>query len=229
MLKDLSFLKSAKIAHRGIFDNKRIYENTISSYVRALKYKYIIHIDAVMLKDGVIVCFHDLDMERMLHVEGSIENMTYDELMYIAKYQIPTLDEALKIIDGKVPIIIELRNKKKKHLFEQKISELLDNYSGLFSIQSFYLSILKWFYKNRKDYVIGYLICKKNYMKDYFFKKYDYLNVNILLYSDSRIKRIKANKLVIGYKILNKKEYDAMNLIYDNLEFDNILEIDGCE
>ena len=44
ILKDLSFLKSEKIAHRGIFDNKRIYENTISAYDRALKYKYIIHI-----------------------------------------------------------------------------------------------------------------------------------------------------------------------------------------
>lgn len=228
-LKDLSFLKSEKIAHRGIFDNKRIYENTISSYDRALKHKYIIHIDALMLKDETIICFHDLDAKRLLHVEESVENMTYDELMYIAKYQIPTLEDALKTVDGKVPLIIEVRNKKKRHLFEQKLSEILDNYNGLFAVQSFYLSVLKWFYKNRKNYVTGYLVCKKNSRKDYFFKKYDYLSINVLLYSDSRIKRIRGNKMVIGYKILNKKEYQSTKLLYDNFEFDNILEIDKSE
>lgn len=225
-VKDLSFLKSNKIAHRGIFDNKRIYENTTSSYLRALKYKYIIHIDVRILKDNTIICFHDEDPKRLLHVEENIDKMTYEELSYISKYQIPTLKEVLELIDGKVPIIIELRNKKKKHLFEEKITELLENYNGLFAIQSFYLSVLKWFYKNKPNYITGYLICKKNYMKDYFFKKYDYLNVNILLYNDSRIKKMRANKLVIGNKILNKQEYEVAKLIYDNLEFDNILEID---
>lgn len=225
-MKDLTFLKSAKISHRGIFDNKRIYENTTNAYMRALKYKYIIHIDVRILKDNTIVCFHDESTNRLLHVEENIDKMTYDELCYISKYQIPTLKETLELINGKVPIIIELRNKKKKHLFEEKICELLDNYNGLFTIQSFYLSILKWFNKNRSNYITGYLVCKKNYMKDYFFKKYDYINVNILLYSDSRIKKMRANKFVIGNKVLNKKEYEVAKLVYDNLEFDNILEID---
>lgn len=225
-MKDLSFLKKAKIAHRGIFDNKRIYENTISSYIRALKYKYIIHIDTRILKDGTIICFHDDETSRLLHVESKIDKLTYDELCYYAKYQIPTLKEALETIDGKVPIIIELRNKIKKHGFELELVKLLDDYKGEFAVQSFYLSILKWFYKNRKNYVTGYLVCKKNYMKDYFFKKYDYLNVNILLYSDAKIKKMRANKLVIGNKILNKREYEAMSSLYDNLEFDNILAID---
>ncbi len=103
-----------------------------------------------MLKDETIICFHDLDAKRLLHVEENIENMTYDELMYIAKYQIPTLEEALNVINGKVPIIIEIRNKKRHHLFEQKLSDILDKYGGLFAIQSFYLSVLKWFYKNKK-------------------------------------------------------------------------------
>ena len=123
----------------------------------------------------------------------------------------------------------ELRNKVKKNQFEEKIVSILDDYKGLFAIQSFHLSILKWFYKNRKNYVTGYLICKKNCMKDYFFKKYDYLNVNILLFNDNRIKRMRANKLVIGYKVLNKAEYNRVNTLYDNLEFDNILEIDTDE
>ena len=228
-MKDISFLKSTKIAHRGIYDNKRIYENTLSAYLRAVKKGYIIHIDVRILKDGEIVCFHDDSLERLLHVESDIDKMTYEELCYIAKYQIPTLKETLELINGSVPIIVELRNKIKKNQFEEKIVSILDDYKGLFAIQSFHLSILKWFYKNRKNYITGYLICKKNCGKDYFFKKYDFLNVNILLFNDKRVKRMRASKLVIGYKVLNKAEYNRVNTLYDNLEFDNILEIDTDE
>ena len=157
-MKDISFLKSAKIAHRGIYDNKRIYENTLSAYLRAVKKGYIIHIDVRILKDGEIVCFHDDSLERLLHVESDIDKMTYEELCYIAKYQIPTLKETLELINGSVPIIVELRNKIKKNQFEEKIVSILDDYKGLFAIQSFHLSILKWFYKNRKNY--------QNYLKN---------------------------------------------------------------
>ena len=40
---------------------------------------------------------------------------------------------------------------------------------------------------------------------------------------------MRASKLVIGYKVLNKAEYNRVNTLYDNLEFDNILEIDTDE
>lgn len=224
---DISFLKKNKIAHRGIYDNKRIYENTISAFTRAIKYNYIIELDVRMLACGTLVVFHDQDMERLLHVEGDVEKTTYEDLSFIAKYQIPTLKEVLELVDGVVPLLIELKTISKKGIFENKVAELLDNYKGEFAIQSFNIKTLKWFYKNRKHIGIGYLIGKKNYHKDPFFKKYDFINILYSLFSDKKIRKMREDKMVIAYGIKDKKEYDLKKDVYDNLTCDNLLEIDN--
>lgn len=226
-MKDLSFLKARKIAHRGLFDNSRIYENTISAYTRAIKYNYTIEIDVRLLADGTLVCFHDETPDRLLHVDGKTDKLTYEELSYLSKYQIPTLKETLDIINGKVPLLIEVRSEYKKGKCEALIANLLDNYTGEFAIQSFNIKTLKWFYKNRPDYIIGHLVCKKNFMKDYLFKKYDFLDINILIYNDKKIRKMREDKFIIGHKICNKEEYLAKKDVYDNLVYDNLLEIDG--
>ena len=226
-MKNLTFLKERKIAHRGIFDNVRIYENTMSSYTRALKYDYTIEIDVRLLADGTIICFHDETPDRLLHVDGNVDKMTYDELSYISKYQIPKLEDVLTVIGGKVPVLIEVRSEYKKGKLEAKLAELLDNYNGLFAIQSFNIKTLKWFYKYRPEFIIGHLVCKKNFRKDYFFKRYDFLDINILLYNDKRIRKMREDKLVIGHKICNKEEYLLKKDVFDNLVYDNLLEIDG--
>ena len=58
-------------------------------------------------------------------------------------------------------------------------SKLLDNYKGNFAIESFHIKPLKWFNKNRPNFIIGYMIGWKNFRKDTFFKKYDFICINI--------------------------------------------------
>ncbi len=225
-MKELHFLKTRLIAHRGIYDNKRIYENTISAIQRAIKHQYIIEFDVRLLSDGTCVVFHDQNMERLLHVEGNIERITYDELCYIAKYQVPTLEEVLDLVAGSVPVLIDLKTITSKRLLEKKVAIILDEYKGDFAVQSFHIRTLKWFYKNRPNYITGYLINRKNLTKNYFFKKYDFVNINIKLLSDRRVKKLKEDKMVIGYTINTKEEYALKQNIYDNLVCNNILEID---
>lgn len=224
-MKDLSFLKQHLIAHRGVYDNKRIYENTISAFTRALKYNFIIELDVRMLADGTLIAFHDEDTKRLLHMEDKIENMTYDELSYMAKFQIPTLQNVLELVNGILPIIIELKTLSKKKIFETKVAEVLDTYKGKFAIQSFNIKTLKWFYKNRKDYCIGYIVGKRNYKKDYFFKKYDFMSIRVDLYSDKRIRKMREDKMVIGWGINTRELYQLKKDVYDNLTCDNLLEI----
>lgn len=223
---DLSFLKKNRIAHRGIYDNKRIYENTISAFTRALKYNYIIELDVRMMACGTLVVFHDENMERLLHVEQDIEKITYDELCYMSKFQIPTLLDVLELVNGSVPLLIELKTIAKKGIFESKVAELLDNYKGEYAIQSFNLKSLKWFYKNRKNVAIGYLMGKKNYRKEHFFRKYDFINIHYGLLEDKKIRKMKEDKMIIAYGIKDKAEFDLKKDVYDNLTCDNLLEIE---
>jgi glycerophosphoryl diester phosphodiesterase len=224
-MKDGSFLKNSIFAHRGIYDNTRIYENTISAYTRALKYNMPIEMEVHMLACGTIVVFNDDNTKRLLHVDGLIEKLTYDELTYISKYQIPTLEEVLKTINGSVPILIELRTVTRKYILENKICEILDNYKGLFALESFHMRTIKWFSKYKKNYLIGYMIDHMNFKKDVWYKKYDFLNIDINCYGDKKVRVLKENKIVLGYNISKKSEYDASINLYDGLIVDNLLEI----
>lgn len=223
----MTFLKGKLIAHRGVYDNKGVYENTLTAFEKAIKLDYIIELDVRMLSDGTLVVFHDQDMQRLLHLEGDIEKISYDELSYLAKYPIPTLEETLKLIHGSVPLIVEIKTIKKRGLVENKVMELLDNYEGEYAIQSFHVKTIKWFNKNRPNIIIGYLVGKKNISKLRLFKKFDFININMDIVNDKKLKLLRANYLLLGYTIHSKDELALKKNYYDNLICDNLLEIDA--
>ncbi len=224
-MKDLDFLKNIGIAHRGIYDNERIFENTLPAFKRAIKYGYIIQLDVRLLECGTIIVFHDKNLERLLHLDQKTNHMTYDELCYISKFQIPTLDEVLELVDGAVPLLIEFKTETRKYLLEKSLVERLDNYKGVFAIQSFNKRTVKWFTKNRPNYIIGYAVGKNNKKQELFFKKYDFLNVNAFIFSDKEVRKLKERCPVLGYTIQNVDDYNEKKEVYDNLVLDNILEI----
>ena len=132
----------------------------------------------------------------------------------------------LNLISGRVPIIIEVKSKTKRNAIEIKVAELMDKYNGDYAIESFNLSTLKWFNKNRQSVVIGYLKGKKNYKSEpIFFKKYDFLNVNYELFNDKKIRKIREEKMVLGHIFKTLDEIKSKRDVYDNLCCDNVLEI----
>ena len=136
------------IAHRGIHDNIKVFENTIESFKLAIKKKYIIELDIHKTVDNQIVVFHDYDTKRLLDNDLIIENSTYKELSNLKKFHIPTLAEVLKLVDGKVPLLIELKQRNKVGKLESLTMELLNNYNGEYAIQSFNYKTVYWFKKN---------------------------------------------------------------------------------
>ena len=71
-MKDLDFLKNKIIAHRGIFDNKKVPENSIKAFKDAVNKKHTIEFDIHLTKDNKIVVFHDDTLDRMTNKTGSI-------------------------------------------------------------------------------------------------------------------------------------------------------------
>lgn len=223
-MKDLNFLKSNFIAYHGIYDNERIFENTLQSIARANKFGYIIQLDVKMTGCGTLICFHDNNLERMLHVDQDLLEISYDELSYIAKYQIPTLEEVLDLVKGNVPLILKLETKMKGFLFEKAVASVLDNYEGEFAIISDNKKTLKWFYKNRREYVSGFLIESNTQLKSLFFKKCDFFSMNISLVNDKYVRKLRENRFIIGFVVRSSEEFNQKRNVYDNLVIDNILE-----
>lgn len=84
------------VAHRG--GDVHAVENTMPAFEHAvsLGYRYL-ETDVHLSRDGVLVAFHDADLERITGVPGTIADRTWDELQAIdlGGASIPRLDELL--------------------------------------------------------------------------------------------------------------------------------------
>ena len=220
-MKNIDFLKSNLIAHRGVH-NSSIPENTLPAFVKSVDKDYIIELDIHILKDNTIVVYHDHNLSKLTGINKVIETLSYTHLSKIKiknKYMIPTLKQVMHIVDGKVPLLIEVKDMNNNSKFEEELVKILDEYKGEFAIQSMNPFVIDWFYKNRKDYVIGLIIFNElnyNIVKKYT-KKIDFISIY------KKQLPFKSNKIVLGWTIRNDKEYKKYVKLCDNLICENIL------
>ncbi|MBQ9318361.1 MAG: hypothetical protein IJR82_01880 [Bacilli bacterium] len=220
-MKNINFLKENLIAHRGLHSSNAV-ENTLKAFIRAIEKKYIIELDIHILKDDVIVVYHDFDLKRLTGVNKVIENFSYPQLLKIKvknKYQIPTLEQVMNIVNNQVPLLIEVKTMFNNIHFFAELSKLLDSYKGRVAIQSINPYVIDWFYENKKKYPIGLIIFNDiNYkMFKKYVKKIDFISVY------KRSLPFKSNKMIIGWTIKNMSELKKYKNISDNLIVENIL------
>lgn len=218
-----NFLNDRLIAHRGVYYNCR--ENTISAFKEAIKRNYIIELDVRLTKDKKVIVFHDLNLLRLTGINKNISTSTYDELNSIIN--IPTLEEAIKFVKGRVPIIIDIKSINKKYELEKEVANILDKFDYEFAIQSFNILSLRWFKKNNPQYIRGYLvngIYSQNKLFNIFILsklfKYNiapyYIGIDIKSLDNNNSKKTRKKYNIIGYTINNKKEYEKYHNLADN-------------
>lgn len=149
-------------AHRGLHDNAAgIPENSLPAFRLAAEHGYGIELDIQLTKDQIPVIFHDDTLARVCGQPGYIWDYTYKELqafsLFNSNEHIPHLQDALQIIDGRVPLIIEF----KMHNSDPQVCRIADPflqaYSGLYCIESFYPFAVQWYRKNHPHIVRGQL------------------------------------------------------------------------
>ncbi|MBQ7239970.1 MAG: glycerophosphodiester phosphodiesterase [Bacilli bacterium] len=218
-------LKNKIIAHRGIYDNTRIYENTVGAIERCIKLNIPVFLDVSLLKDNNLICFADKTLTRLIHVEEELKDSTLNDINYYSKIKISTLEEALVLIRGKIPVILNIKSTSKKHFIENKILSMLKNYPDNVFVQSNDLSVLKYIHKNNKNIKIGYSVDKKNYYKFFIFHAFDYVAIDSLLVSDRQARKLRESYFLIGYGIKDRNQYLKKKGCYDAYICDNILDI----
>lgn len=139
------------IAHRGLF-NENIPENSISAFKNAIKNNISIELDVVALSDGTPVVFHDSKLARMTGQDGFISNCSLDDIKNLnllkTNESIPTLKQALDVIAGKVPVLIEIKNFGNVGSLEKEVWKLLQSYNGEYAVASYNPYTLEWFKNN---------------------------------------------------------------------------------
>lgn len=150
---DMSPFTGKVYAHRGMFGGKE-QENSLEAFSKAVENGYGIELDVQVSADGQPVVFHDYNLLRLYGENIAVSSLTAEEL---SEYGIPTLAQALEVIDGKVPLIVELKGESRDISVAPIAAELLDEYEGEYCIESFNPYIVKWFKDCRPDIVRGQL------------------------------------------------------------------------
>lgn len=138
---------STPLAHRGYHDRAlRRPENSLSAFRAAIVAGYGIELDVQLTADGQAMVFHDDQLDRMTGLPGAMVDHTAAELGSIRLLDsddlIPTLAEVLAVIDGRVPLLIEIKDlfatmAPTSGRLEQATTRALKTYMGPVALMSF--------------------------------------------------------------------------------------------
>ena len=157
-------------AHRGLHDNESdAPENSMAAFKKAVDGGYGIECDVQLTRDGIPVIFHDFTLSRVARyendrhteVKGKVIDYTYEELQELvlldSNERIPRFEDFLNMVDGKVPLIIELKIELKDIRVCDEVWKFLKDYKGVYCIESFNPLGVIWFKRNHPEIMRGQL------------------------------------------------------------------------
>ena len=140
-----AFLDPGRIAHRGLHGDGRP-ENTIAAFDAAAEAGYAIELDVQLSLDGVAMVFHDATLDRMTARSGPVVRLSSSGLRRVAvggtDQRIPSLRDVLDRIDGRVPVLVELKDQhgamgEGPGRLERAVAAALGGYRGAVAVMSF--------------------------------------------------------------------------------------------
>ena len=167
-------------AHRGLHDEK-IPENSLSAFELACQSGYGIELDVQLTRDGEVVVFHDDTLLRVCGVEKRVCDCTLEELsayrLLNTDEKIPTFSEVLALVNGRVPLLVELKGESASTALCAPVAELLLAYQGPYCIESFNPMLVGAMKKYLPDAYRGLLytnVCREK-------GKYSFINILVTL------------------------------------------------
>ena len=131
------------IAHRGFHDlSAGRPENSLAAAIAAAEAGFAIECDLQVSSTGEPVVFHDPVLGRMTGVNGQVRDNTPQQLaqLYLADTDqvIDTLATHLSHVNGKAPMILELKGVKDEDAgFVEGVAAALKDYSGQVCVMAF--------------------------------------------------------------------------------------------
>lgn len=168
------WLKNTPIAHRGIYDNITIAENSKSAIEKAIEANYAIELDVNLTKDNTPIVFHDNIFSRLTNADGYVNLTNYDDIknekLLKSEDVVLRVSDATSLVNGKVPILFNISGdlplSVAKHFYDA-----VKNYSGQFAVESTNPYILEWFKINAPRVVRGQRSGAFNHRKPIYAKR----------------------------------------------------------
>ena len=135
------------MAHRGLHDTRLGRpENSRAAARAAVASGYGIELDVQQSADGRAMVFHDYELDRLTDEAGRVRDRDAAALGQIelkgCGEAIPTLEEILEIVDGQVPLLVEIKDQDGRlgpevGVLETAVATALDGYRGDVAVMSF--------------------------------------------------------------------------------------------
>lgn len=236
----MQWLRNTPIAHRGLHDALSP-ENSLSAFAKAKEAGYAIELDVHLSSDGVLIVFHDFTLERMTKFHGDIRRLASSFLCSLVigdtQENIPTLLEVLRLINGAVPLLIEIKNEGEVGELEATLLNTIRGYKGRVAVQSFNPFSVGWFAKNAADIPRGQLSGNFEDTTFPFYKKFLYQNLlmngvskpHFIAYEASSLPNLAVKvskmmkKIVLAWTIRNEQERENALKYADNIIFEAFL------
>lgn len=135
------------IAHRAFHDKTQGRpENSRAAIQAAIAAGYGIEIDLQLSRDDQAMVFHDYQLTRLTGEAGKVRAHTAAELSEIVlsggDEGVPSFPEILSLVDGRVPLLIELKDQHGQMgvtdgTLERAVAAALSDYAGPAAVMSF--------------------------------------------------------------------------------------------
>ncbi len=233
------------IAHRGLFDKEADWpENSLAAFSRAVDAGYGIELDIQTTTDHKVVVFHDSNLKRMCGIDKLLCECSYEELQsYRLKNspeRIPLFSEVLSVIDGKVPLIVEVKGDGDWAETTRLLKDHMEGYPGIYCMESFVPDAVALYKELCPEIARGQLaanyfrdhakipLCKKfvetnllmNWKTKPDFIAFKHQHANSLSY---RICRTLFDVENVAWTIKNQHQLDQAKKIFQVLIFDSFI------
>jgi len=135
-----SAISGGLFAHRGLHGSD-VPENSLPAFEKAVRHGYGIELDVHLTADRRLVVLHDHNMQRMCGADGVVEKMTMQQLGVLrlngTNEAPPELREVLRLVGGRVPLLIEIKSKTVLPSVAPALHKSLSGYRGAVLIESF--------------------------------------------------------------------------------------------
>ncbi len=156
----VGWLREWEYAHRGLH-GPGVPENSLAGFALAAERGLGVECDIQRSRDGCAMLLHDWELDRLTAVTGPIARYSADELAQIAfldtEHKLARLDDLLSIVDGRVPILIEIKSKRGYDVRRscRAVARALETYDGRHAVMSFDPRVCVWFAKHAPKTVRG--------------------------------------------------------------------------
>jgi len=162
----IAWLKGVEYAHRGLH-GAGVPENSLAAFAAAIARGMGIECDVQRTADDRAVVFHDWTLDRLTGTSGSVRARSATALAQLAlgggSERIPTLRDALALVGGRVPLLIEVKSRPGRRIGPLclGVRRDLEGYAGPVAVMGFDPRVGAWLRRHAPRIVRGLVVSEE--------------------------------------------------------------------